>query len=222
MRNKYLNVDSEDLEDVLKEIEKLLNIEFSENELQHVKTFGDLCDVILVKINLPQKEDCTCQQAFYKLRNSILENLTVDRSNIKPDTTLEELFTSSIQKDKIRIIENSLGFRLDILKVKKSVTLVILIGFILSIFLMFIDVLYGLVFALLVLIAYLLKGQNIKEFKVNTIREVVETMKLNNYFKARRNQNTVNKKEIIKLIEKYFIDNLATDLKEINRDTVIA
>jgi len=221
MRNKSLNVDSEDLEDVLKEIEKLLNIKFADNELQHVKTFGDLCDAILAKISLPQKDDCTGQQAFYKLRNAIAENMALDKTNITPDTTLKALFPRGVQISKLRSIESSLGFKLKILKVKLWAIIFTFIGMALSLITAFINIAYGLGLASIVLALHFLVLNKIREFKVNTIGEVVETMKENNYFESRREQRTVNQKELVKVVEKYFIENLATDLKELNRDTVI-
>ena len=66
-----------------------------------------------------------------------------------------------------------------------------------------------------------MKTNKIKEFKVTTVGEVVEIMERDNYFKSRRNPGTINRKEVRKLLERYFLDNLATDLKEINRDTAL-
>lgn len=221
MKNNHLNVGSEDLEDVLKEIEKSLNIEFVNNELKDVKTFGHLCDAILAKINVPQKDDCTGQQAFYKLRNAITENMAIDKTDIKPETALKEVFLRGVQINKIRNIEKSLGFKLKILKVKRWIVLTTLVGLALSVVTIFVNLYYGLGFALILLALYFLILNKIRDFKVNTLGEVVETMKQNNYFESRREQRTVNRKELVKVIEKYFIDNLATDLKELNRETVI-
>ncbi|MES2656525.1 MAG: hypothetical protein V4620_13105 [Bacteroidota bacterium] len=221
MKNNHLNVDSEDLEDVLKEVEKLFHISFMDNELQHVKTFGDLCDAILAKINLPQKDDCTSQQAFYKLRNAITENIAIDKTEIKPEKYLKELFPRGVQINKIENIEKSLGFKLKILQVKRWIVLITIVGLVISLVTMFVNLYYGLEFAIILLALYFLILNKVREFKVNTIGEVVETMKQNNYFESRREQRTVNRKELVKVVEKYFIENLATDLKELNRDTVI-
>src|SRR5215470_10735125 len=44
------NVDSGDIEDVLKKVEKSFDFQFGETELKNVKTFGELCDIITTKV----------------------------------------------------------------------------------------------------------------------------------------------------------------------------
>lgn len=218
----HIGIGTEDVSDVLELIEKRLNIRFGDNELEEVKTFGELCDIILSKINLPQKDDCTSQQAFYKLRKAIAENIAIDKSLIKPKSILLELFSNNIPLDKIRSIENSLGFRLNILRIKRSVILIISIGIVLALLGAFVNVMYGVIVAAFVLVYIAVTANKIKAFKVATVGDVVEIMTRDNYFKSRRDVGTINRKEVRKLLERYFLENLATDLKEINRDTIIA
>ena len=124
----HIGIGVEDVGDVLELIENKLNIRFGKTELADVKTFGELCDIVLSKINLPQKDDCTSQQAFYKLRSAIVEHMAIDKIRIKPDTTLVELFKGNTPTNKIKSIENSLGFKLDILRIKRSAILIIALG----------------------------------------------------------------------------------------------
>ena len=72
------NVDSEDLEDVLVMIEKSFDFKFETAELKDVETFGHLCDIITNKVQGNNIDDCTTQQAFYKLRDAIASSLYVD------------------------------------------------------------------------------------------------------------------------------------------------
>lgn len=218
----HIGIGAEDVSDVLELIEKRLNIQFGNNELEKVKTFGELSDIILSKINLPQKDDCTSQQAFYKLRSAIVEHTTIDKTRIRPGTPLAELFTGNTQINKIKSIENSLGFRLNILRMKRSVILIISTGIVLALLGAFVNIMYGAIVAAFVLIYIAVTANKIKTFKVDTVADVVEIMTRDNYFKSRRNVGTINRKEVRKLLERYFLDNLATDLKEINRDTIIA
>ncbi len=217
----HIKVGVEDVGDVLELIEKKLNIRFGKTELADVKTFGELCDIILSKINLPQKDDCTSQQAFYKLRDAIVEQMAIDKARIRPETTLIELFSGNSRTKKIKSIEKSLGFKLNILRIRRSVILIIVLGFAITSLAMFINIIYGIISATLVLIYIAIKARKIKEFKVATIGEVVKMMEKDNYFKSRRNPGTINRKEVRKLLERFFLDNLAIDLKEINRDTAI-
>ena len=112
------NVDSEDLEDVLVKIEKSFDFKFEETELKDVKTFGQLCDIITNKVQGNNIDDCTTQQAFYKLRNAIASIFLVDKYNITPNTDLRLLFSKNLRRQKIRDLESNIGFEINILRPK--------------------------------------------------------------------------------------------------------
>ena len=112
------NVDSEDLEDVLVKIEKSFDFKFEETELKDVKTFGQLCDIITNKVQGNNIDDCTTQQAFYKLRNAIASIFLVDKYNITPNTDLRLLFPKNLRRQKIRDLESNIGFEINILRPK--------------------------------------------------------------------------------------------------------
>lgn len=93
-----LKIDSEDLEQMLLKIEESFDIRFETNELAHVKTYGEFCDAIKDKISLDHSEDCTSQQAFYKLRESIANSTDFERKEITPTTELAEIFLRTSRK----------------------------------------------------------------------------------------------------------------------------
>ena len=79
------NIDSEDLEELLKKVEASFDIKFGAAELANISTFGQLCNHISNKIQLEHFNDCTSQQAFYKLRDSISSTLQIDNKSISTD-----------------------------------------------------------------------------------------------------------------------------------------
>jgi hypothetical protein len=81
---KHLGSLPEDIEDVLRLVEKSYNLKFESNELAHIRTFGELSDHIVSKINLDYRDDCTDQQAFYKLRNAIANTSGGEKFKIDP------------------------------------------------------------------------------------------------------------------------------------------
>src|SRR5690349_9194542 len=85
---KLENVDVEDLSDVLLQIEKRFQIRFSDTAFKDAKTFGDICDVVQNNITLPHVDDCTTQQAFYKVRKALTVSCNMPTSGIEPATTL--------------------------------------------------------------------------------------------------------------------------------------
>ncbi|HQW00235.1 MAG TPA: hypothetical protein PLZ91_07910, partial [Bacteroidia bacterium] len=76
------NIDSEDLEELLKKVEASFDIKFGAAELANISTFGQLCNHISNKIHLVDCDDCTSQQAFYKLRDSISSSFHIDKRSI--------------------------------------------------------------------------------------------------------------------------------------------
>ena len=57
----FKNIEPEDIEDSLRKVEESFGISFVNNELSHIKTFGELCDYISNKIELENQESCTKQ-----------------------------------------------------------------------------------------------------------------------------------------------------------------
>src|SRR5690606_16056555 len=103
------DVDIEDIEDLLIKIESSFNIKFVSNELVHIKTFGELSDHIDDKIQLDNMDDCTNQQAFYKLRVAVSKVLKIDKGSITPKTYLTDLVPSYNRRLLIKKIGNNMG-----------------------------------------------------------------------------------------------------------------
>src|SRR5690349_14172915 len=105
------DTDLEDIEDVLKKIEKSFGFKFGRTELKEVKTFGVLCDIITDKVKGDSSSDCTTQQAFYKLRSAIGTVLSIEKSSLTVDTRLDVLFPRKQRRRKIKEAEGVLGFK---------------------------------------------------------------------------------------------------------------
>lgn len=84
------NIDPDDISDLLIKVENSFNITFSDTELTHISMFGELCDHIANKIQLDHADDCTSQQAFYKLRDAISLILQIDKKTISTNHTLAD------------------------------------------------------------------------------------------------------------------------------------
>src|SRR5688572_27287999 len=89
---KLDNYEDDDIFDVVVRLEKSFAIKFDKNAFIDVKTFGDLCDVIESYIKYDNKEDCTKQQAFYKIRVAISETQLIEKRLINLDSKLADLF----------------------------------------------------------------------------------------------------------------------------------
>lgn len=215
---KLENIDSEDISEVLIKVEKSFNFKFGETELKDVKTFGELCDIIVSKLELQDNIDCTSQQAFYKLREALANTLLIDKTEIYPTTLLNELFPKNIRRKKIKQVENKLGFSLKILRPKHLISGFFTILFIISLLGVFASWKLGLVGLATSLICISIANKLANELVVCNIAELVEKMSRENYLNSRRNKKTANRAEIVKIVAQVFSHELGLEPKFFTRD----
>lgn len=126
------NVDPDDISELLVKVEKSFDIKFGKTELLNISTFGELCDHITDKIQLQHSNDCTSQQAFYKLRNAIASTLRIDHKTISTDFSLIDLLPKQNRRSLVEKLEDNLGFKLHILRPPYWVTVTLAILFVTS------------------------------------------------------------------------------------------
>ncbi|MEI9918969.1 MAG: hypothetical protein WDO14_09230 [Bacteroidota bacterium] len=201
-------VDPEDLEQVLLRIEKSYDIKFAPLELSHIRTFAELSDAIISKIQLEEKDDCTDQQAFYKLRKAILSVYGTDVDAITPSTDLTNVFPRASRRKRLNTIQQLLGFKLNALRPRRWMTTTTAVLVILSLAAFFVDWRYacsGL--AIAIALTWVGKKTGI-EFKDQTIGDLVRRITAGNYLKSRRDSTSVNRKEIERKIALLLKDEL--------------
>ncbi len=215
---KLKDIDPLDIDDVLSRIESSFNIRFAENELSYIKNFGELCDHITNKIQLVDANDCTSQQAFYKLRNTIAATTGIDNKTISPDSLLKDLLPRRNRHDLNREWEKRIGFKLNILRPPYWVIWTVLILLLASIVTLFIQWPIGLSGVVLSIAGFWIANKLGKELDVQTIGEVTENMIRENYLQSRRNPNTFNRQEVEKVLTDIFSKDLILNKSELTRD----
>lgn len=216
---KLENINIEDIELVLQKIEDTFEFRFVSNELINVTNFGELCDAIMNKITLEHKQDCTTQQAFYKLNEILTSEFGLD--GISPKTKLSIIFPKREGLKLIRKIERELNFKLNITEPKRIYTNLFLIFFCISIFSFFYDYKIALIGIGISIFGIWITRKLGKELNLNTIGELAEKMKRENYIKSRRNPKSINKNEIEQIIIDLFSIELYLDKKELTRSALI-
>jgi hypothetical protein len=76
----------------------------------------------------------------------------------------------------------------------------------------FVNFLFGISAFAILSAAIKISQKNGDEFKVKTLREVVEKMTWENYKNSRRNPASINKTEIESILTNWFKDNLSIDI----------
>lgn len=219
MTNDVLqNIDPEDLNDLLVKVEKSFDIKFGDSELMNIKTFGEFCDLIVNKMQLDDSDDCTSQQAFYKLRDTISFVLQIESKTISPDFSLAVLLPRQTRRSRTKRIEKQLGFKLNLLRPPHWVTgtlAILLLAAIAGIFFHWQTGLAGVAFSIAGL---WLANKTGNELDLQTVGQVAEKMTRENYLKSRRNPRTKNKKEIEKVLTDWFSNDLFLDKSELKRE----
>jgi hypothetical protein len=212
------NIDPDDISDLLVKVEKSFDIKFGETELMHISTFGELCEHIVNKTQLENSDDCTSQQAFYKLRDAISLTLQIDNKTISTNHSLADFLPRKSRRSRTQKLEVHLGFKLNILRPPYWVTgtiFIILLASFVGLFFNWQIGLLGLAFS----IAGLWLASKIgKELDLQTVGQVAEKMTRENYLKSRRNSKTFNKNEIEKVLTDWFSNDLDLDKSKLTKD----
>lgn len=214
-------VDPEDLGDVLNMLDKSFNLSLPTDSFKHAKTFGDICDVFETNIVGQHIDDCTSQQAFYKIRAAIAASQSVDKSYIEADSRVEHLFPRKNRKNDVRRFKQRLGIPLDFLGIKTWQAWVLFLGILFSLIAFFFSwriALTGLTFFAL---AGWIAGKLGKELQVKTVGDLSKLLLTTNYRQARRHPDTINKHEIRRIIKQAFMERLDVDEDSLTNDARI-
>lgn len=211
------NIDPLDISDVLVKVENSFGIKFGETELMDAKTFGELCDIITNKVQGHNSNDCTTQQAFYKLRGAIADTLLIDKNNITPRTDLQKLLQKNIRRQSIKAIDSHLGFKSKVLRAKHSVTGTLAFIFILSLIGLYSDWQIGLMGLAFSIIAMITASRFGNELDLLTVGQLAEKISREHYLESRRISTTANKNEIAQKIKELFIADLGMEEAHLTR-----
>jgi hypothetical protein len=196
MEENILLLDPEDVEDVLFNIEKQFALRFGNMEFAEKKTFGEICDHIANKIDLQHLDDCTTQQAFYKLRHAFASTLNIDPKTIRPDALLDTLLPTNGRRHRIRSIEKQLGFRLGILRPDLRFWQPLFFLGLFSLVIIFFRWELGLAMLLLSGTGLWLTAITSKKLSVKTMKGLTRKIAGEHYLECRSKPGTFNRKEI--------------------------
>lgn len=212
------NIDPDDISDVLVKVEKSFDFKFG-TELKDVKTFGELCDIITRKVPGDNSNDCTTQQAFYKVRNAIADILLLDKASLTPDSDLQNILPRNIRRQSIKAIDKELGFKSNVLRPKHSIAgtlvVILLVSFV-GLFVFWQAGLIGLVFSIICLSLATKFGN---ELDLLTVGQFADKISREHYLKSRRTSTTANKEEIAQKVKDLFIAELGIEESQLKRQS---
>jgi hypothetical protein len=198
-------------------VEKSFGFRFGDTELQDVKTFGELCDIITSKVPGENSSDCTTQQAFYKIRNAIADVLLLDKSGMTPDTDLKNILPRKIRRQSIKAIDKELSFKTNVLRPKHSITAILVVILIASFIGLFIFWKAALICLIFSITGSALATKFGNELDLLTVGQLADKISREHYLKSRRIATTANKKEIAQKVKELFIADLGIEEHQLTR-----
>lgn len=202
-------------------IEKSFGLTLKTDSFKNARTFGDICDIISSMIELEHADDCTTQQAFYKIRESIAKIQFLGKNTITPNSDLEGLIPRKRRQHTILKIRKESGLSLKILEPKGWISVTLFFGLLASIVALFFNSRYGLLGLGAIIFGFQLASRFGKEFSVKTVGDAATMAARENYIKSRRNLKTVNRQEIVNKIEEVFIHDLDLDPSVLTREALL-
>ena len=215
---KLEDYEAEDISDVIVKLEKSFCIKFDNKAFEVVKTFGELCDVVEANIRYDNQEDCTKQQAFYKIRKAISLTQLIRENQINLDTKLSDLFPRKNRRVQAREFQRQLGVKIKFLTYPNWLALTFIIGLLSSFVVFFFDweiALSGTIFFILALKIADISG---KDLEFETVKDLTEKAARANYVEMRRSKFSVNRNEILETIKAVFSNSLSIDKKHLAKD----
>jgi hypothetical protein len=219
---KLDDYEDEDIFDVVVKLEQSFGLKFDKNAFYNVKTFGDLCDVFENHIKYEHRDDCTKQQAFYRVRDAIRSTLQINRDKIQLDAQLSDLFPSRDRRQKAKEFKRAIGTDIKILTYPSWVSTTFVIGFLLSLAAFFYDwkiALSGIVFFIS---ATKIADKLGKTLAFQTLRELTQKLAREHYVDIRRRKGTFNKQELLQTIIATFSNDLAIEKGYLTRDATFS
>ena len=217
--NKLDTYEIENIEDCIPTIEEMYKFKFQDGEIENVKNIEEFCDLIITKIDFENIESCTTQQAFYKLRKSLIEEKMTDKEKIKLETKLNELFPRRNRIELVKKVENNIGFKLNMLQPPKFISYSLLLIFVISFVTLFINFKFGILGIVISVLGFYLCSWFGKELEIETLKELVEKITSENYLKVRTQKNTVNKSELKKILTDWFVENSGIEKEKLLNST---
>lgn len=204
MEAPQLGIDSEDLYlDMLPAIERSFDIKFTNSDFHKDFTYGELHSLVLSRLGQTPSNDCTTQQAFYKLRLTLRP--FTGAVEIRPDSNLPGLLPAD-PRPAAAAVEAALQMKLKLVGMPNWAAITGTLSIVLSLVLFFFSWQLALALLGLSIMGLDLASQLGRTLRFGTVRQVVEHMSTYHYQQSRRRPGTVNPREVAARLERLFID----------------
>lgn len=227
-----LQLFGEDTCELVRTIEESFGIMFSEDELVHARTIGELGHCIMGKLEHPVSHQCLSAIVFYRLRRAFSILFNIPRAQIAPATSLYELMPWKKRKKQWREIQNNLNFVLP--QLRWSLWLVALSMLIVGLVLALpalkalwsfgtASVLFTIVAAIAIWVPVLvILSPLARTFpqSCETFGDLVKLTLARNYGKIASQHSTSSDREVLQALPQLIAAEVGSDVKEMSLETL--
>lgn len=101
-----------DSAELIHAIENSFEICIDNEEASGVRTVGELCELVIGKLEKQDSQKCLTSAAFYRVRSALTSELGIERRSVKPSTLLAPLIPSRDRRQKWPLIARKMGLNL--------------------------------------------------------------------------------------------------------------
>lgn len=165
--------------------------------------------------------DCTTQQAFYRIRNSMVIAVGVDPATIGPNTALDELIPLANRRNAVANLLEELGVTSRLLVPSNWQPYVLVALFLCSLFALKFSWFLGLTGLVTSFVDMWLSERTATTFSVMTVGQLAQKLSREHYRAVRRSATTVNRSELESLLFDLFSHELSVPRHQLTRNTLL-
>lgn len=207
-----------DILDIITKLEKSFGLQLPADALATVNTFGEFCSVFGQHNTATHQDDCTHQQAFYKIRKALAGALQINEQEIGPGTQLKQLFTRPDRYHKTRLFRAQLGLKIHMFYYPGWLATIVLALFLSALFAFFINWHITVAALLASGFAHVQRERLSLRLRFETVGALTRALTEEHYHGVRRTSHTVNRKEVPEIITRVFSQDLAIPVSQLTPD----
>ena len=105
--------------ELIMDVEDRFGTSFPDVELERMQTVGDLFNFIMARIRSQNSDACPTAAMFYPIRKILVDQFSIERSSVRPSTSLESLIDPNARHTFWRTIDSTLATKLPKLRRSK-------------------------------------------------------------------------------------------------------
>ncbi len=207
-----------DILDIITKLEKSFGLQLPSDALATVNTFGEFCSVFEQHITATHRDDCTHQQAFYKIRKALAGALDINEQEIRPGTRLELLFPRPDRYNKTRLFQAHLRLKVHMFYYPGWLAAMVSVLFLSALFIFFINWHIAVAALLASGLAHAQRKRLSKRLRFDTLGALTRALTEEHYLGVRRTSHTVNRKEVPGIIARVFSQDLDIPVSQLTPD----